>query len=108
MPGDTGVSFSGWMALIAVIMTGLGWVGGWAFSRGRNAQSTDDNTDILRRIELELREKERRVDGLDVKVARLEARLEHMAESIKRAETYTSKLTSQVDKLLVRTKGDGS
>ncbi len=92
-------AFSGWMALIAIIMTGLGWVGGWAFSRGKTVQSTDDQGGQIGRMQEALDEKERRVDALGERVARIEARVDHLSDSIKRADTALIRLAEKMEAL---------
>ncbi len=98
MAGDD-ITFSGWIALIALVLTGVGWAGGWAFARGRNAQSAEDNHGQIGHIHDALAEKERRVDALGERVARIEARVDHLSDSIKRADTALNKLADKMEAL---------
>ncbi len=98
MAGDD-ITFSGWIALIALVLTGIGWAGGWAFARGRNAQSTDDQGGQIGRMQEALDEKERRVDALGERVARIEARVDHLSDSIKRADTALVRLAEKMEAL---------
>lgn len=94
---DNSITFSGWIALIALILTGVGWTGGWAFARGRNAQSSDDHHGQINHIQDALTEKERRLDAVAERVARLEARIEHMNHSIKRADDGLERLADKIE-----------
>jgi septal ring factor EnvC (AmiA/AmiB activator) len=96
MAGDD-ITFSGWVALIALVLTGIGWAGGWAFARGRDAQSTEDHHGQIGHIQDALNEKERRVDALGERVARIEASVEHMNGNIKRADNALAALADKIE-----------
>ena len=92
-------TFSAWVAVIGLILTGLGWAAGWAFARGRNAQSTDEHHGQISHIHDALNEKERRVDALGERLARAEARIDHFSENIKRADAAIDRLTVRIEAL---------
>lgn len=93
------ITFSGWMALSGLILAGLGWVGGMSFQRGRVSQSSDEHHGQIGDIKGELLDKERRVDQLGERVAKVEATVEHVKEGISRADRAVDRLAERIERL---------